>query len=83
MTCDRERKDARRIDRLRCERRDNPPAQRPDPDWLLAEYARVPAPAIADRLGVTATCVYRWIGYARERHIYNQELYVGGRKRER
>lgn len=74
MTCDRELRHARSLDRRRCERADNPVTERPDPDWLLSQYATRPAPVIADELGVTEQCLRRWIGYARERHIYKQRM---------
>ena len=75
MNCDRERRHARKLDRDRCERFDNPPNKRPDPDWLLSEYASIPAHVIASRLGVTEYLVWRWIDLAKQRHVYKQNFH--------
>ena len=64
MTCDRERRHARRIDRARCERYDNP--KRPPASVLLTEYAGTTIERIADRYGVPYWTAAGWIDYARK-----------------
>lgn len=56
MTC----RYRRRADRLRCERKDSP-MPRPSEEWLLAEFAVRPAPAIAATGGWNPNTVRSWI----------------------
>lgn len=64
MTCDRERRHARSLDRARCERFDNP--KRPKPSVLLADYTEMTIERIADRYGVPLWTAAGWIDYARK-----------------
>lgn len=75
MTCDRERRHARSLDRARCDRMDNRAQVRPDADWLLSEYSRWPAHVIASRIGATEYQITRWIDLARQRHVYRQRFH--------
>jgi DNA-directed RNA polymerase specialized sigma24 family protein len=56
----------RAADRRRCERQDNP-KPRPSDAELLAMYARLTAPQIADDLGRNPNTVRAWINRARWR----------------
>ena len=68
MTCDRERKDARRLDRMRCERFDNP--VRPPADAVLAMYASSTIERIADAYGVPYGTAAAWTRAARDGYKY-------------